>query len=184
MILFVALISICLSGCSRYPEYEEINHKIIFIHQYTNWADGFLNFGYYIDKEGNKTEFDLSMEDEKYSRIENLLPYLEKMNPKESPNVLSSEEMKQYYEWLCKINSKYTMEEKCVADDYGDVILYGIRYLESKDEPEIIVIHKQGDCIQVNTDEYAEKLSDVDELIEKWDLESFGYSMEEKRFVE
>ena len=43
----------------------------MFVHQYTNWADGFLNYGYFVDKEGSKVTFDLSNIDEKYSIFDN-----------------------------------------------------------------------------------------------------------------
>ena len=167
-----------------YTNYDEISNKIMFVHQYTNWADGFLNYGYFVDKEGSKVTFDLSNIDEKYSKIDLLLTYLEEQDFENNVYAFETEDMKQYYDWLCKIKTKCSIEETCVAQDYGQVVLYGIRYPEGSDKPEIIKIHEQGDWIRVNTDEYAQKLSDVDELIEKWDLEHFGYSKEKKKFIE
>lgn len=134
-----------------------IKQKIVFIQQYTNYSDSYVNRGFFIDNKGNKVTYDLSSEDKKYGEAEDLLTYLETMEYSEVEEYLTIENLIKYYNWLYKINLNYSLEVVYFGFDQGTDCLYGVQYDKGKN-PIIILLDEKGDRNSKNKDKYASKI--------------------------
>jgi len=162
----VMLISILISACgSKNAENKvgkvskKIEQKIVFVQQFTNYSDTYINKGYFIDNEGNKVTYDLSSEDKKYADSKELLPYLEKLQYDKSESKINQEDLQKYYDLLYKIDLNYKLDEKSYGADQGSDSLYGVIY-DSNNSHKMILIDETGDWEKKNTDSNAIKIKE------------------------
>ena len=138
----------------------DIEQEIVFIYQYTNWASGYQNYGYVIDRNGNKKAFDLSELEEDYSsNTEKFIAYLEKLDDTSIKGTVDINELKANYLLLKKINiSSKEYTEKANGNDMGQKTLYGVIY--NKDGTHTLIeISSVGDFIRENKDKNAIKIN-------------------------
>lgn len=162
----ILLISILISACGNKKSENKsgkvsgkINQKIVFIQQFTNYSDTYINRGYFIDNEGNKVTYDLSFEDKKYANIKELLPYLEKLQYDKSESRINQKDLLKYYDLLYKIDHNYKLDEKSYGADQGSDAFYGVVYA-SNNSPNIVLIDETGDWVKKNTDSNAIKIKE------------------------
>lgn len=171
LVVNIILIAIIVSSCSSNKEkkvniledinkVEDIKQKIVFIQQYSNFAETPTNRGYFIDNKGNKVSFDLESEAKEYGDINKLFSYLEKMEYETPEPTISQNDLIKYYNLLYEIDLNYKVEEKSYGADQGSDKLYGVRYYDSNNSATMILINETGDWVRNNTDKNAVKINE------------------------
>ncbi|RDU24202.1 hypothetical protein [Anaerosacchariphilus polymeriproducens] len=162
VIVNIIFISILFSSCSSKNtanKVDDIKQKIVFIQQYINYSDGYVNRGFFIDNKGNKVSYDLTSEDKKYNDIKEVLSYLENYQYNTSESSISQTDLLKYYNLIYKIDLNYKVEEKSFGADRGSDCLYGVRYA-SNNSAILVLINETGDWEKNNTDRNAVKIKE------------------------
>lgn len=136
-----------------------INQDILFIINYTNWADEYQCDGSFIDKNGYVYNYDFADESSEEFDENLLLSFIEETYPLEkfTTQILTQEQIKYLYALLYKINANEKFTETSVGCDMGQLTLYGVRY-NANDSAELIKIYSEGDWIEEPQDLYAQRL--------------------------
>lgn len=136
----------------------QIENDIVFICSRQSYGYGFVNKGYFIDKNGCKGYFDLSNEGIEYANINVLYSYLEEHYADfEKSSFIDGKKVMECYDYLKCIDMNASIEEECVMTDYGSYIFYGIRLSEAGNT-ELIMLEEYGDWNRVNSDKWAKKI--------------------------
>lgn len=161
IVLFACLICVgCGNQDSRNQQTEfAIEQKIVFVCQHVNWADGYVNYGFYIDNYGSRVDFDVSLSDEKYSDINELITYLHEMDNRlqVTDNVFSLPELCALYTDLYKIERNSKTLRRCFGGaDMGETCFYGIVVENDKEIP--VLLMEKGNWETIRLDIHAQKI--------------------------
>lgn len=166
--IFAAVLPlVMLVGCSTSPKYseEEIENtqtgEIVFIESHINYAWGYQDVGYFVDKNGIKYTYDFS--DKKGLTLEEQLEKMQEIID-ESDNtqptyIFTPYSLKYMYRYLLDVDENAGFEVEGKMCDYGQDSLYGIRYDENN-VPTAILIHSYGDNEKLPLDKNAQEIYD------------------------
>lgn len=165
---FLFIISVLLCSCSNgdsksleKKHVDQIENDIVFICNWQQYSDGYVNRGFFIDKFGNKVFFDLSAESQEYANINVLYTYLtENYQECEFSPYIEENKMLECYNYLLKIDANADVSEENEAVDYGMGIIYGIRVMQGG-KYEIIMLEEFGDFKRHNLDENVGPIMDI-----------------------
>jgi len=138
---------------------------IIFVKQYTNWANGFQHYCYYVNANGEIRYSDLSSKNEAYVDIEDLISYLQDNNNAESIGQIEKESINEYYQHSEKIFPFAGLKEESQGCDMGQInyyrILRGMLGIQTE-----TLLYSFGDWEIINRDKDAQIVADwLDEQI-------------------
>lgn len=136
---------------------HSIGQKVIFIYQYTNYADEEINKGYYIDNNGYKVDFDFSntIQARECETIEELYSLLVKDGLPQGNKIMAIDKLADCYKALQNINENAELEDTGnFANDAGSKCWYGV-IDNNTDSPQIILLQETGNIERYNTDSNA-----------------------------
>jgi len=144
---------------------------ILFVSQYTNWAEGYQNNGYFIDVYGNVFQFDFSndatIEQSTGGKSETLNYLLEIMLNNEPSYKVDMSSLAKCSKYVEKIDKNATISSKHNAFDAGQETLYAVISNGNQEDFTLLKISSTGDYVEKLEDKNAIKLSKC------WDGVSF-----------
>lgn len=146
------------------PQSSVIDRDIILVNTYENYAWGWDSYGWYIDSDGYKHEFNFS-EDENITEddvdsMDKILDLLENGYAADNKSKgISKSKAEKYYGYLKNIKNFKFDEEYSNGFDMGETTLCGVVTDENGGRV-IIPIVQYGDWDCRNTDEYAVKIAE------------------------
>lgn len=130
-----------------------LDDQIVFIKQYSNWAEGYQYFASYVTANGNvySYSYDGDYSSEPY-KIGDVLDF-----PRdEVNNTISSKEMKKLISSFEKVGDIEFTEES-FGCDFGQDSVYGVKY-DEQNNAEFIYLGSFGDNHYIPNDKYAKKI--------------------------
>lgn len=132
---------------------EYLDDQIVFIKQYSNWAEGYQYSATYVTANGNEYSYSYygGYETEPYT-LEDVLNF-----PKdEVEKTLSQEEMKRLVTLLENTGDIQFVKED-YACDFGQYSVYGVKY-DEQDNAQFILLGTFGDIHEIPKDKSARKI--------------------------
>lgn len=139
--------------------------EIILISQYTNWAEEYLNHGYFVTIYGDVYEFDFSNSDTEEYMFPNektdFLAYLEDIM--EEGEISRFEDVSNIPYLLQEVDANSGWKEKDYNCDVcmGQTTLYGVRPNADNTDMEIIELYSYGDSIDILQDANAQEICSI-----------------------
>lgn len=140
---------------------EDRRSEIMLISQYTNWAEEYQNYGYFVTIYGDVYEFDFSNSD-----TENMFPNEKTDFLTELVNMMEEGQISRFENvnvsgipyLLPEVDANGGWKNIFNANDMGQTTLYGVRPNVDNTDMEIIKLYSYGDNIDILQDANAQEI--------------------------
>lgn len=142
---------------------EDRRSEIMLISQHTNWADEYVNYGYFVTIYGDVYEFDFSDYDSQEYMFPNektdFLSYL--VDIMDNGQISRIEDVSNIPYLLPEVDANSGWKNIYYACDMGQTTLYGVRPNADSTDMEIIKLYSYGDSIDILQDANAQEICTV-----------------------